>query len=1363
MWFINNARGILIDIVKEKSDGQVKLELSKARFNFFSNQLQIHEGELTTADTLTPETSYRVKFSALTLKVRSFWPLLLKKDLYLDSININNPVIEVVQWKKDTLQKSKSDDISITEEMGIIYNSTIDVLQDFGIRRILVNNASFKLSNKTKPGSFPVWITNINLSVLRDPDNFTNTAQRSVRLQTVNQSIGFPSGRHRLSFKKFDLQLLQNRIELDSCTITAIAKGKSTSSYIIFFKKLMLVGVDFAAMSNLNLVKADSVYCINPLFNITLNPLSDPSEEKQKTDPEKIIKELTSDLDLAFVGVKDAGIELNILGSRPRKIINSNKDNFEIRGLHIKSDSTIPVSVNRFDMVVRDYHLYNVDSSAIFGFDSIHFNNQKITLNNFSVTTTPSPLKVRSLRNFRFPRFELTGLDWYSLIFDQNVVAREAVLTNPVINYTRRTPATNKKVNFFETLQNLDSLMTLDQLSIENGNLNLNFGKATQLQLEKVNVKVLSNRLMRATNRESLRKAVDYFSLTKGVLRRNDLTAQLQNIKYDPNNTIYADKLLMTSTTGKVSAEVNKVIISNMLLDERTEIIEADAIQWKDANVRLLTAKTGNEKKVKSMAGSLNIKNIQGVKTILQLDNGITRIDGSVSNLVLKLLEKTDNGPLRIEGLQFGQSNILLSNDLSNISATTNGLEVDKMILMNEASDIVADGVRWASADVRIAVVKTSTQLKENSGSLSINNLAAKNTLVEVGNNDGLLKSTIDVLQAEEFMKLGNAPFTSNGLLVSGTNLLFTNSTVNTSAAAFRIAQNDRSFVHQFDFANTVQNDSTSITASVLNFKIDVNELLAGRYQFKKLEVEEPQVAIIKQKNDRKKDSAISNSLALTIDELVLQRPGFRFNQEQGDKVFRMLLPVSDSGVITAKMIVVDSNGMSMDSIFLFNKGLSYTGTKGTAFKVADGNVRAALSNVLVYQWPAAGWNGVVDEITVEEPVLVLKGKNLPVKVAALSVGGVNLSNTPPENEDYFGTSKNAWLRTTEVVYTDSKSTMQWQGALYSNIDKTLVVDSFRYAPNLSRSAFMAQLPFEKDYMTINTGTMVFKGLDMQRFENDSAIIVETANIERPQINIYRDKRLPDAPKTRKYFPGSMVSKLAKEVSIPVINISNGAVSYTEKHDKTGEEGTLQLDNLNGTIKNIRNRGFAKKDSLRIDLHAILMNAAPLHLQIKESYLDTASGFDMQLAIEPFAMPALNPVMTPLAGINIQRGHVDSLRVHATANEEFAVGKIDMHYRDLGIRLTSGTSTGRGNIKQRIMTFIANTFVIKNNNNKTGIIFHVRKKDKSFFSYLLKIAMDGIGSSVGAANNYNKIRQIEKAEAGGQLPAYAPVFTIPPQ
>ena len=92
----------------------------------------------------------------------------------------------------------------------------------------------------------------------------------NIIFSSSNQDISLTDGIHKLQFKKLVVQQARSII-LDSCTIIALPTQTSGNSYNIHFKRLALIGVDFDTLYKTNLIKADSVYCENPVSNINLN------------------------------------------------------------------------------------------------------------------------------------------------------------------------------------------------------------------------------------------------------------------------------------------------------------------------------------------------------------------------------------------------------------------------------------------------------------------------------------------------------------------------------------------------------------------------------------------------------------------------------------------------------------------------------------------------------------------------------------------------------------------------------------------------------------------------------------------------------------------------------------------------------------------------------------------------------------------------------------------------------------------------------------------------------------------------------------------------------------------------------------
>jgi hypothetical protein len=360
--------------------------------------------------------------------------------------------------------------------------------------------------------------------------------------------------------------------------------------------------------------------------------------------------------------VKDAGIHINISGKRDRSLFNSNKDDFEMRGLRINADSTHPVVVDRFDMLVRDYRLYSADSSAAYIFDSIHFLNNKIVLSNFTVATQLDRQQNHNYRDFRIPYFELTGLDWYELVFEQNVRAREAQLFNPVINYVAagRGKPTKKKTNLFSALESIGDLVSLDKVNIVNGQINMKLGPTASFDLQNANLTLFSNQLLQSRNGEGLRRAVDRLSFSNGLLRLKNVTAQLQNVRSTPANLIQADRINLNSPDNKIKGFLTAVVIDNMLLDDLDETIVVDGIRWRSG---ALAIKTGEVAGKGNGAGSIEIRNVAGANTRLDFSNGKMAIATLLTSLKLASLVKEGKAPARTAGLQLSGQNLSFVNE----------------------------------------------------------------------------------------------------------------------------------------------------------------------------------------------------------------------------------------------------------------------------------------------------------------------------------------------------------------------------------------------------------------------------------------------------------------------------------------------------------------------------------------------------------------------------------------------------------------------------------------------------------------------------------------------------------------------------
>jgi len=651
-WFVHNSKSILINLFNERSGGRLQLKLAEATFDFINSDVNIREANISSTANSNAPKSYQVNFKKIKLHTNSIWSLLIHRQLEIKEIKAYDPVIEVYNNHAKNIPDS-ANQLFLGVELGKIYNSIEEGISALRTHSIFVINAKLILNNKA-PGKKPIVLSNIYFTLKKldkyngEPGKYLET--NNLDFSSSNQDITLSDGFHRLLFKKLSIEQAKNII-LDSCTIIALPVHESESSYAISFKRLALVGVDFTALYKKNIIRADSVYCENPVSNISLNSTQAANNKVSKGVPdiEDIMKTFSGNLDLGFVGVMNADIHLNIKGKKTLPDFHSGKVNFQIKNLRINPDSSKLISIKSFDMMVKGYQLYNADSTSIFSFDSVRFSNDKLLLNNFSVHTVSGKNKARNYRDYNVHYFELLGINWSELILDQYLTASEAILYEPVINFKKdRDVEISKKSMLFNSTHTFDDFMAIDKLTIVNGTINLNWGVNNSLQLNGLNLGLLGKNFTDIKH-VSLYNDVEALSFTDGLFKIGDINAQLKDVHFDANNQLHAGELLIKNNSRQIDSRIDDVTINTIYSEKNNTSFVVDGLRWANGAINVNVA-AGDKQQHRNT--SLLLKNIQGKQTALQIIDNDNKATAFINNVEIESIFKNYEGPVEMKGLQ---------------------------------------------------------------------------------------------------------------------------------------------------------------------------------------------------------------------------------------------------------------------------------------------------------------------------------------------------------------------------------------------------------------------------------------------------------------------------------------------------------------------------------------------------------------------------------------------------------------------------------------------------------------------------------------------------------------------------------------
>ncbi|MGB3005315.1 MAG: hypothetical protein WBC06_02320, partial [Chitinophagaceae bacterium] len=654
-WFINQAKGILEDTVDKKSNGKIKLKIEKLRYNYFNRRMSIREAVFLNTDTATASTAYRFAVKEIKLELKALLPLVFNNKLLIDSLFLKSPDIRVttLRFPKDSL-KLKKEEISIPYEMGRIYKSIQDALNVLQVNRFQIDDARFTLINKIEPEHLPLTISNINFQIDNlHVDSTISVENRKILfsdniiLRSINQNIVFPDGRHRLAFKSFRINLKRKLVEFDSCTLEATRTDSSASSFKVFFDALLLTNIDFDTLYKSDVIKADSVYCINPKFNLDVHFESKKKNSNSPSKLEKIIKQLTGELQLKSVIVANADFNIKTTKDGKPSTFNFSNNNFEMQGLNVQQDDSRPIKIEGFVMAIRNYENFIKDSSYSIKFDSILFKDDQLTLSNFHFNKLE---KGKIVNTFSMPQFKLEGLFWDELVFEKKLKARQATMLEPYINYTTIATSTKKsgQQNIFHSLGILKEFMDLERLNVINGTIDLKLKQNIRLQLEKASLSIQSQSLLASKKISGIKNSLSNLNVGKGTIMAGKVNIALHNFFFSGDKEkLIAGAINVNDKENKIFLDFKDISVDKLLVDEVKGNISAEGISWQKADISLFDLKS----KPSEIGSVIEIKNVIGLQTSFKGTFLGKSISTHLNKLSLAGLEKIPGKKLLLNGI----------------------------------------------------------------------------------------------------------------------------------------------------------------------------------------------------------------------------------------------------------------------------------------------------------------------------------------------------------------------------------------------------------------------------------------------------------------------------------------------------------------------------------------------------------------------------------------------------------------------------------------------------------------------------------------------------------------------------------------
>ena len=323
----------------------------------------------------------------------------------------------------------------------------------------------------------------------------------------------------------------------------------------------------------------------------------------------------------------------------------------------------------------------------------------------------------------------------------------------------------------------------------------------------------------------------------------------------------------------------------------------------------------------------------------------------------------------------------------------------------------------------------------------------------------------------------------------------------------------------------------------------------------------------------------------------------------------------------------------------------------------------------------------------------------------------------------------------TDSIYVDLGEFETLTAKEFTTTDTELEVKEVHLKSKYGKRELSKHLTVEHDYVDLQIPMVTLRNLDFGFTESRFGITLDTLKINKPQVEIYRDKSLPENLKPKRMY-SEVLRKLPMSLVVGDVIISDGNLSYEEKLKPGIKAGILTLEQFGANLKNITNAKDAEETE--IEMETKVMGRASLKLAMDFNVNSPSDEFNASGSLTNLKANQMNVFLEPNLRVRT-KGDVEEMYFTFNGNSVESKGTMRMKYEDFKFDVLK-----KDRLKiNKLLTAVGNIFI--NDGSKSdakgfrhGIIKVERKKDKSLFNYLWINIQDGMLSTLSGSGEKKK-------------------------
>ena len=267
----------------------------------------------------------------------------------------------------------------------------------------------------------------------------------------------------------------------------------------------------------------------------------------------------------------------------------------------------------------------------------------------------------------------------------------------------------------------------------------------------------------------------------------------------------------------------------------------------------------------------------------------------------------------------------------------------------------------------------------------------------------------------------------------------------------------------------------------------------------------------------------------------------------------------------------------------------------------------------------------------------------------------------------------------------------------YDFAGKILELNDLSMGYSIDWVAVSKKIGFQNDVIELTVKEISIHDVQhSSSFYSHLDILARKILIDSVDIKLQRNKNLTRPPDAVKPMFNGMISAIPIAVKSDSIQILNSTLTYTELGVNKDESGSITIKNIDGIIYGFTNIPANQKHigQLEAQLTANLNGYAAMDINLKVPY--DREAFQLSVVLGQMELEKFNPMLVPLAGVEVKSGELKRLKYHMQAGPNVSENNMIFDYSNFHVTLMKEKENHQFK-KRPIITLIGDA-AIKNNN-----------------------------------------------------------------